>query len=349
MELLIRGLAQKGHPVSLITRPGSPLGQKLEEADIELFYVRPRFEFDPLAVFEIASWIRKKRPAVVGMHASHSHTLGILAKKLISHPPKFVVHRRVDFTPGTDVINRWKYQKAPDGFIAISQAVKGALLKAGVPDEKIQVVHSGVPPVIAPQGAADQIRRELCIDAGRKIVTDVAGLVDHKGHKYLIDAIPAVLEKSPDALFLLVGDGALRNNLEEQARGLALSPEHIRFLGHRKDVEKILAASCLFVMTSQQEGLCTSIIDAQLAGVPVVGTDAGGIGELVIDGETGLLAKSKSPESISEKIITLLNDGDKSEQLAARAKKRALAGFTDAAMVAGTLLAYQRLISQEPS
>ena len=93
-------------------------------------------------------------------------------------------------------------------------------------------------------------------------------------------------------------------------------------MGFRRDLNKTYSALDLFVMPSHKEGLCTSIIDAQFLDIPVVATDAGGIPELVIDGETGFLAKSRDPASLGQKLITALADAKLRSVLAENAKMR---------------------------
>lgn len=345
VELLCTGLARKGHPVTLVTRPGSILGNKLKAENIDVREVKIGFEFDPLAVIKVAQIIDGIGPAVVNMHASHSHSLGVLAKRLVKSKPKFVVTRRVDFMPGKDPLNKWKYIKGPDGYIAISNAVRNILVEYGIEKNKVHIVHSGVPRSDIPKGARESLVDELGVPDEIPLIGVVASLVDHKGHRYLLDAIPSVIKEFPDTLFLIVGDGQLRSKLESQAGSLSLTNKNLRFLGHRDDVPKILGALDLFVMTSHLEGLCTSIIDAMHADVPVVATEAGGIPDLVQDKRTGLLAINKSPEDIGKKILYALAEREMMKKMSAGAKKRAAETFTDTAMVRSTLAAYQSLIS----
>ena len=344
VELLCLGLARRGHPVTLFTRPGSILGDRLAGEEIDVVRASVAFEFDPFAVRKLVSMLRQKNPSVVGMHASHSHMLGVIAKKFLAPGPKFVVTRRVDFAPGTDLINRWKYVKAPDGYIAISQAVRDVLTGAGVDKERIHRVYSGVTPRTLPADARALLLAELGASPDALLIGTVASLVDHKGHRFLIDAIPKVIEKHPNALFVVAGDGELSDSLKQQAGDLGLTDKNLQFLGFREDVGAFLGALDLYVMTSHLEGLNTSIIDAQLAGVPVVATRAGGIPELVLDPETGWLADNRSPADIAAKILQALAAPDQRLSRAKNAKARAAAQFTADAMVEGTLAAYRKIL-----
>ncbi len=344
--LLCTGLARRGHPVTAVVRRDGELARRLVEAGVPIVEVPGRGEADPASVLALARLLRERHPAVVGLHSARSHGLVALAGLFVgSRRPLLVPTRRVDFAPGRDPFSRWKYRRAAGGVIAISEAVARVLVDAGLPRQRIHVVHSGVEPPEIPSGARERFREELGVTGDRVLVGTVAALTDHKGHRYLLEAIPTVVERHPEALFLLVGDGELRGELEERARTLGLGPEYLRFLGHREDVPAILGGLDLFVLPSHMEGLGTAIVDAQMAGLPVVGTRAGGIPEIVLDGETGLLAEPRNPAGLAERLLRMLEDKKLRARLAAAGRRRALEHFSADAMVEGTLEAYREFLT----
>ncbi len=343
--LLCTGLVRRGHPVTAVVRRGGELARHLAGQGIEIVEVPGRGEADPASVLALARLVREHRPAVVGLHSARSHGLGALAALLAGRDrPLLVPTRRVDFAPGRDPFSRWKYRRAAAGIIAISRAVARVLVDSGIPGDRIRVVHSGVEPPEVPAGAREKLLDELGTDSRSVLIGTVAALTDHKGHRYLLEAIPAVVKRHPNALFLLVGDGELRGELEERARALGLGPEHLRFLGHREDVAAILGGLDLFVLPSHMEGLGTAIVDAQMTGLPVVATRAGGIPEIVLDGETGLLAEPRDPPGLAERMLRVLEDGDLRLRLATAGRRRALEHFSADAMVEGTLAAYREFL-----
>ncbi len=344
--LLCTGLAERGHPVTLVARRDGELAKSAAAAGIDVVETGAG-AFPVAAVRALLRTIARRRPAVVGLHSSRSHTVGTLAR-LLSGPgrPLFVVTRRVDFPPSRGFFGRFKYVRGADAYLAISRAVRQALVAAGVPAGRIRLVHSGVEPPVVPPGAREAVRRELGIGTGAPVLGVVAALVDHKGHRYLLEAMPAVLDAFPETVLLVAGAGALREELESQARALGLAGGAVRFLGHRSDIPRLLGALDLFVMPSKLEGLGTAIVDAVLAGVPVVATRAGGIPELIEDGETGLLADVRSPESLARRIVQALADPDLRARLADRARRVARTRFTADAMVEATLAAYRDLLAR---
>jgi glycosyltransferase involved in cell wall biosynthesis len=172
------------------------------------------------------------------------------------------------------------------------------------------------------------------------VVGNVARLAEQKGHRDLIAAAPAVLERHPDAQFVVAGDGELREELEALARPLG---ERFTFLGERDDVPGLLASFAVFAYPSRFEGLCLAVIEAQAAGVPVVATPVGGIVENVVDGETGLLVAPEDPAALAEAIVRVLDDPELGSRLAEQARPRVLERYARERMVARTLALYDSI------
>jgi glycosyltransferase involved in cell wall biosynthesis len=167
------------------------------------------------------------------------------------------------------------------------------------------------------------------------VIGNVARLVEQKNQRALVDAAPAILERFPDARFVVAGDGPLRRTLEARAAGLPFD-----FLGERADVPELLAGFDVFAFPSLFEGLCLAVIEAQAAGVPVVATPVGGIRETVVDGETGLLVPPNDPPALAAAVCRLLEDLALAAKLADAARRRVRERYSVERMVAGTLALY---------
>ena len=165
---------------------------------------------------------------------------------------------------------------------------------------------------------------------GRPLVGNVARLAPQKDHRTLV-AAAALL---PDVDFAIAGEGELRSELERSAG------ESVRFLGARADIPDVLASLDVFAFPSLFEGLCLAVIEAQVAGVPVVATAVGGIKETVVEGETGLLVPARHPEALASAIRRLLEHPDEAARLAAEARRRVLERYSEERMVSGTLALY---------
>ena len=170
------------------------------------------------------------------------------------------------------------------------------------------------------KGKADRVRRDLKIDQEEIVVTYVAEFTPTKNHKMLLRAWSEITKKTDQAQLLLVGDGRLRRGVERKVaqRG----PPKVQFLGFRRDVPEILAASDIVVQVSKREGLPRSVMEAMAAGKPVVATDVRGNRDLVEHSVTGLLVKLGDTEGLVEALLYLINNPELRQQMGKAGRKK---------------------------
>ncbi len=339
---LIRGLLARGHECAIAGRPGSAFVTTDHGSGLlEVVEAPFRGEADLWTAFQLARAVRRLDIDILHAHTSHALTYAVLARKLAGRG-KVVASRRVDFPPRQNAFSRWKYGAA-DRIVAISEKIAEVMRTFGIPDSQLRVVHSGIDP-----GRLDVEplpRAELGVPEGIPLLGNVAALVGHKDHRTLIAAMPVVLREVPEAHLIIAGEGPLRPNLERQIAQLNLG-HAVHLLGFRNDVPAILKALDVFVMSSKEEGLGTSVLDAMAAGIPVVATAAGGIPEMVRDGETGLLAEAGNPQQLADRIVAVVRDSRMGDALRESAARLVRERFTLDAMVAGNLEIYHRLIAR---
>jgi len=164
--------------------------------------------------------------------------------------------------------------------------------------------------------------------------------VPHKGQKHLVDAMPHVLREIPDAHLVIFGEGELRQPLERQIKELHLE-KHVLLPGFREDVVQLMKSADLFVTSSVTEGLGSTALDAMAMRLPVVGTHAGGIPEVVVHGETGLLMPPGDARALAGAIVRLLKDRALRERMGAAGHARVKDRFGVSRLLAGTLRAYE--------
>jgi L-malate glycosyltransferase len=174
----------------------------------------------------------------------------------------------------------------------------------------------------------------------------VAQLEDHKGHRDLIDAAKILKDHAPKIKIVIVGEGSLRMTLDQQAHELKVD-DIVYFLGFREDVPRILASLDLFVLSSRMEGLGSSLMDAMASRLPVVATQAGGIPEVVIHRETGLLVPPRDPLALAQAILKVYLDKALANRLAQRGFEVVHEKFSAEAMARKIILIYERLASQK--
>jgi len=254
---------------------------------------------------------------------------------------KCIVSRRVDFPIGKGLFSGLKYRYGVDRYIAISRAVKDVMTRGGVAAERIAVVHSGIDPARFDGIVPADHREEFGIARDELVVGNVAALVDHKGQRYLIDAVPYVLAELPRTRFVIVGEGELRDELVAQAKPYG---DRVIFTGFRTDVGSLMLFFDLFVMSSHMEGLCTSLLDAMSLGCPVVATRAGGIPEIVESGVDGVLVEPRNPKALADAIVALLRQPEERARLARAGKDKVAREFTADAMVEGTVKVYLEVL-----
>jgi glycosyltransferase involved in cell wall biosynthesis len=276
----------------------------------------------PLLLGHLVRELRTLRPRLV--HVVDVWPLGILAARIARVPRVLVTHHtpelpRADNVTGTLL---WKL-----GWLARPEVIYTS---------EADRARDGGRGVIIPLGIdLARFDGELRQHDGR-VVGNVARLVEQKDQRTLIAAAPAILDRFPDARFVIAGDGPLRGELESSAAALPFE-----FLGSRDDIPQVLAGFDVFAFPSLFEGLCLAVIEAQAAGVPVVATPVGGIRETVVDGETGLSVPTGDAAALADAVCRLLADAVLAQRLAGEARRRVHETYSVARMVELTLALYR--------
>jgi len=344
--LLSKALEQSGHSVQLCVQPNSPLHKKAVEASVPVLPVRMRGEMDVFAVLRLARLMKRRKCRLVHFHDAHSLALGSAAASLAKVPLR-VISRRVDFPLRGNYFSRKKYTKDIDVLIAVSQNVKEVLIEGGIDPGEIRVIPDGVDYSLFDEAtSSDYLRQELSFEADDFLVGIVAHLADHKGHKYLIKATQILKEKAPKIKVIIVGSGPLRMELDKQVKEINVE-DIVFFLGFREDIPQILASLDLFVLSSYLEGLGSSIMDAMACRLPVVATKVGGIPELVVHEETGLLVPPRRPTSLAKAILRIYENRDLGKQLGQRGYELVHRKFSAEAMADKIIDEYERIAKEK--
>lgn len=227
---------------------------------------------------------------------------------------------------------RWVSRRAT--MVAVSEDLKRFVVeKVGIDSSRITVLYNGVDlPQATDPADIEACRRAMNLPDTDHVVGVVGNLYPVKGHQYLIDAIPAVLEKCPDSSFVFAGRGQLETDLKQQVNRLGLD-KRVHFLGLRQDIPRVLALLDVFVLPSLSEGLSMAILEAMMAGKPVIATSVGGNPEIVTDEETGFLVPPRDSHALAERLVTLLKNRHLAAQLGEHGKRRAERQFSLQSMV----------------
>jgi glycosyltransferase involved in cell wall biosynthesis len=228
--------------------------------------------------------------------------------------------------------------------VAVSHDLRRFIVeKVGIPEPQIEVIYNGVRPT-PPIGETEarQCRSELGIQAEDLVIGTIGSLYPVKGHTYLLDAMPIVLRQHPNTMLLIAGRGELEVPLKEQAKRLGIE-NHVRFLGMRQDIPRLLASMDLFVLPSLSEGLSMALLEAMASARPVVATRVGGNPELVSQGATGLLVPSQNVPALADGVLSLLSSRDRLRQFGETGKERVRRDFTTDRTMAGYRGVYAEL------
>lgn len=231
-----------------------------------------------------------------------------------------------------------------DKLIAVSDEIARKMKVAGINPEKVHVVKNGINlNRFIKNIGSNSIKESLGIKKEIRVIGTIGSLTKEKGHVYLLKAATNVIDRFPEVMFLFVGDGKERINLEKAASKLGIE-DKIIFSGMREDVPEILSILDVFVLPSLNEGLPMALLEAQAARIPAVATRVGAIPDVLEDGVTGILVNSKDPEAISEAIIRILEDHDSAHSMAQKGFERVRDNFSSEKMASKYLSLYKELI-----
>ncbi len=272
---------------------------------------------------------RALRPDIVHTHLMKADVVGAVAARLSRVP--FVVatkHNEDRYLrhPALRVAARAAAELA-DRTVVVSDAVGRFFARALslAPGDLVRIRH-GLPPADAPappEGEArEDVRREFSLPAEATVALTVARLSEQKGLADLVRAASLLAEARPDLRFLVAGRGEEEASLRELAARLAVE-DRVRFVGYRADVPRLMAAADLFLLPSRWEGFGLVLLEAMRAARAVVATRVGGIPEIVVDGETGVLVPPADPDSLAAGVLRILADPERTTALGRAGRARA--------------------------
>ncbi|MBN1356869.1 glycosyltransferase family 4 protein [bacterium] len=331
---------------SIIAAPHkSALADRAGRAGIPVLPLSGTGELSPGIYRDLRRCIAQNDISVFHVHTSHGLVPAALVRRVACPELKIVYSRRTDFHIRQTWLglSRLKYRLGPDIILTVSERIREILMEDGLDGGRIRTVHSGIDlDAFQPGYRRDEIRRELGIGKEQTVVGMVAALVAHKDPMTFVRAAETVLKTLPETVFILAGAGRLMPTIESH---LAKSPGNSRIIltGFRTDIPAVLAAMDVFCMSSSEEGLCTSILDAMAMQLPVVATRTGGIPEAVSDGQTGLLVEPGDPDRFAAAVLKLLADSGKTRSMGIEGRKRVTQYFDISKTVAQTAEIYREL------
>jgi len=317
------GLARRGHHISLVCQPGSELAEHALAGGFRPETMRLRGDFDPLAMARLYRFIRRRRIQMVCGNMSKEIRLAGLAARLANVP---CIRRR-----GSDMSypNRWRHRLEDRCLVRLiivnSQATRRTLLRGNpwLPPEKLKLIYNGIP--LPPTGGSmdnrDEVLSEFDLQGAEPLLGVVGLLKERKGHQVLFQALPRILEEFPRSSLLVVGEGVLKDELEEMTRRLNID-RHVRFTGFREDVMRLMGAMDILVLPSRNEGFGYVLAEAMSLCKPVVASRISSIPEVVEEGRTGLLVPPDDVAALRDALFDLIRDPQKARRMGQAGRRR---------------------------
>jgi len=334
-SLLILAEAQRagGHRVEFLTRVGKRFGADVRELGYKAHDVKIRTKIDLIAIAQMRRIIRNGKFDIVHTHLSTSTVNGTIAARAARIPCVATVHGlsgKLSFI-------------AANHLIAVSGQAKQHMVNQGMATEKISVVYNGVHPPRDVIGT-EEARACLHIEGVWPVLGTVARISRVKGIEYALEAVSKLVGDFPNLRYLIVGDGDRMESCRELAVKLGIE-NHVIFAGYQSDVSRYLVAMDLMLFPSIQEAMGMAIVEVFLVGVPVVGTQVGGIPE-VVSPECGALVPKADAGALAAKTAELLRAPATLQSMSAAAKTRARTLFGVDTMAERTEHVYRGLLGQ---
>jgi glycosyltransferase involved in cell wall biosynthesis len=283
-----------------------------------------RSKFDPRALSDLIKVIKEEKIELVHSHGYGSDNFGRIAGALLKIPTIIHAHDENSNYPWYQNLADLLLKGVTYGAIAISESVKkSCVVKRRISLDKLSVMRNGILLknfVPVKQEIIQQEKEQLGIKPCFKVVGTVARLREEKGIKYLIESVPEILEVFPNTIFLIAGDGPLREELQDLSIRYGVQKKVI-FAGFCQNIRVILSLIDIFVASSLTEGLGLGILEAMAMGKPIIATNVGGIKEILKDKETGYLVPAKNSKALADKVIHLISDENEARRLVINSRK----------------------------
>ncbi|AGA26786.1 glycosyltransferase [Singulisphaera acidiphila] len=328
-----------------------PLGEQLRSDgfDVQVFARRPGIDWR--CASRLADLFHREHVDVVHAHQYGPFFYSALARHFGAHMPIVLTEHGRAFPDNTSRTHHFANRlllRRRDRVAGVGCEVRRGLIdKEGFSAGRVQVIYNGIDlsPYAGEAPDREVVRREIGVAPGDLLVAHVARLEAIKDHGTAIRTLEQLIRIQGNARLVIVGDGPEAGRIEAMIRDRGLEA-HVRMLGHRLDVPKLLRAADLALLTSVSEGIPLSLIEAMAAGLPVVSTRVGGVPEVVEEGRTGFLAPAGDSVTLAGHLALLAGDRDLRTRLGRAGRERVWAMFSEDQMVASYIQIYREVAGQ---
>ena len=297
-----------------------------------------------LASLQLFFYLRKNKIDLIHTHTAKAHTVAVWAS-IFGRKIKVIVSKRTDFP----VKSPYKFHhRSVKAIVCVSNKIE-EITRDGMHPKKrdlVQTIHSGVnlKRFDKPQVS---LKEKHDIPEEKILIGNCSAIADHKDYATFVDTAQILNEAAPDKFhFIIIGNGPDEEKIKKYVE-LKMLKNKFTFTGFINDLETKLKSLDIFLMTSKEEGLGTSLLDAMLCEVPIVSTNAGGIPEIVIHEKTGLLAGIKQPKALANSVLRLLEDEELKNTLIQNALRQVQEEYSKVLTAKKTYDLYQKIIHED--
>jgi glycosyltransferase involved in cell wall biosynthesis len=300
------------YEVSLVSLRKKDLSEEtLESFGIDITYLH-KSKFDPATLPALLKVIDRKRIDILHLHGYGATTFGRIAGAMRRLPTIVHEHANLTDTPWFQKVADGVLEPYTDIALAVSQSTADFVINARrIPLAKVKVVYLGVPLEEFSRERTDQeiqaARAELGIAPGDFAIGTVTRLHESKGNAYLVEAARRVLDERPFARFFIVGEGPLREPLEQQARALQLGDRCV-FAGFARDVARVVSAFDISVFPSLWEGTPLTVFEALAMGKAIVATDADGLVDVLTPEQDAIIVPRRDAAALASGLIRAIDE-----------------------------------------
>ena len=324
-------------------------GEDLKRKSFKVFDLNRQEGIDLKVIKKIKTILREECPDIVHAHQYTPYFYTVLSV-LPFHRSRIIFTEHGRFFPDRVSIRRAIFNQAAkfftDAIIGVCEFSKRSLIKyEKLPANKIKVIYNGVKPEEFSIDIDTELKkRSLGLNPNEKIIGTAGRLCKEKNYPMLIRAFGDIKMRLKETRLLIVGDGALRDELKNLAHNTNVEDD-ILFLGERRDISELMKVFDVFVLPSDLEAASLVLLEAMASGIPVVATNVGGNPELIIDGVTGLLVPSNDHKRFSENVIRILQDPVMAKKIGRAGRESVVERFGFNKMITEYVNVYKNLIS----
>ncbi len=316
-------------------REGNPIAAELSDIGFSVETIGISRLRQRGALARVHEAIRRSAPDLVHTQLEFSNILGSIAARRLDIPTIATIHTLDRPRPWSGRaahfrLMAWTLKHRADRVVAVSESARIHVLgRAGLGAKHTTTIHNGIDLTDYSSVGPDRrgrLREQWDIEPGAPVVTTVAVLRPEKGVADMLDALPRLIERRPDLVYVVIGDGPARSALEQRTVDLGLRSS-VRFVGHSSDVAGALSAADYFVLPSHTEALPTVVIEAMASGLPIIATAVGGVPEMIESGSTGVLVEPHNPGHLADALARLLSSPRQASAMGRAARRAAAKRF----------------------